>query len=470
MQEQPIGPDAAAFWDRHQKLLACIVSIAILMLSQAAFSFTSFIGDASGYWAHSSRTHFGITPSQRGYVYPMLLMPLRWISDASPDPMRMLRVSQAVIYGILLPLLVPAVFQAAFGGRVSLLRRLVPVVLLAVLFPGLLVYPLSDAPALLMMLGAVLCCIHAIDATTFARASVMSACAGVLTGAAYNTRPIYLFCLLGVGLFLALGDRRKRTVRSRFVAVASFAVGVLLVALPQAVINKRTYGMASPTVITGGNNNLFANQLVWGITMQRYETSLGPVATAIYLDPAGMKLLEKIDYTQLASIPRYLRFTLQNPVEFAGLYFRHVVNGLDARDGQIYTAIPSPQRNGVALLNFCVLAFSLLVARTIPRQSADSTLRIPGWTRRSTILLGILLLPVAAIVPGAVETRFFLPLHLIAYCVISAYFSRRIFVDAYRHCALATVVVLLVVAGGFFAISSTTMSQLQYSWPANYRP
>ena len=56
-------PDAAAFWDRHQKLLACIVSIAILMLSQAAFSFTSFIGDASGYWAHSSRTHFDIIAS-----------------------------------------------------------------------------------------------------------------------------------------------------------------------------------------------------------------------------------------------------------------------------------------------------------------------------------------------------------------------------------------------------------------------
>ena len=80
-----------------------------------------------------------------------------------------------------------------------------------------------------------------------------------------------------------------------------------------------------------------------------------------------------------------------------------------------------------------------------------------------------MLLPVAAIVPGAIETRFFLPLHLLAYCVIAFCFD----VDALRQMARRYAVPLGVIAvasaGTFFAITTSTMASISYQWPALYR-
>ena len=82
--------------------------------------------------------------------------------------------------------------------------------------------------------------------------------------------------------------------------------------------------------------------------------------------------------------------------------------------------------------------------------------------------LALLLLPVVAIVPGAIETRFFLPLHLLAYCVIAFHFDAA----ALRSCVKqhATVIVLILGVSGalFFAVSLSTMAQIRYAWPAQY--
>ena len=61
-----------------------------------------------------------------------------------------------------------------------------------------------------------------------------------------------------------------------------------------------------------------------------------------------------------------------------------------------------------------------------------------GW-------LAVIVLPVFAILPGAIETRFFLPLHVMAYCAIAFGVSKQ--------CARATSAKVLIPLGILFVVA-----------------
>lgn len=464
--------------DKHQVPIACALASLLLLALHYSYGFIAFHYDSDHYWSLATFDRLSAVRSIRGYVFPALLSPLHYLTSISDNPLLTYRAGMSVIYAVLLTTLLPAAFRQAFGGRLSLLRRLVPVVLLASLFPGMLLYPLSDLPAVLLALAALMCALRGLEATASRKKFIgMLIAAGALMGAAYNTRTIYLFAGIPLGLLAVVTVRGAwaKAPFSRWLGVAAFAAGVLLISLPQAAINKLTRGINSLAVQSDiDNRSLFATQLVRGMTVQRYETTLymeAPGSGAFYLDPAGAKLFrDTMDGGDLFSLPYYLKVVARHPLDFLALYSRHVINGLDVRDGLVYTHKPSPLRNRTALFNFLVLALAVWVAvsvraRTV--QSRDGGSRaVPGsWP----ISLALVVLPVAAIVPAGVETRFFLPVHILAYCVIAFHFDaqqlRRNFMLHWRI-LLAS---LLLAGGVFFAVTLNTMANHRYDWPDIYR-
>ena len=462
-----------ALIDRHQVPLACIASTALLLALHYHYNITYLPNDAAEYWRFSKPGVLGNLPTHRGYVWALLLLPLHFVYDAASHLLTTFRLGLSLAYGVLLPTLLPAVFVQAFGGKVSFLRRLLPVCLLAQLFPGLLLYPLSDLPALLMALAALLCVLRALQPSTPRTAALtLIVMSGVLMGAAYNTRTIYLFALVGLSVMLALRSGLAKCSFQRWLGLTAFATGLLAVSLPQLTINQRTHGVTSLAVISHlTDKQLFAKQLLWGITLQRYETALPQPAAggaaAFYIDPAGERLFRKLaGEGHRLSIGGYLKMVARHPMDFAALYARHAINGLDVRDGMVYTLKPSPLRNRTALYNFSVLALAAWVAWTLRRQAATGVRTAPfGWR----LSLVVLMLPVVAILPGAIETRFFLPLHLLAYCVIAFHFDAAALRQSFRREGKALVVVTAIAAGLFFAVTLSTMAQLQSTWPIYFR-
>ncbi|MFC5500520.1 hypothetical protein ACFPOE_23460 [Caenimonas terrae] len=467
----------AEFIDRHQATLACVIATLFLLALHYDYNFTRFHYDSDHYWALATFENLRTERSIRGYFFPALLTPLHYLTTVTGYPLLTYRAGMSLTYGVLLTTLLPAAFRQAFGGRLSVLRRLVPVVLLAILFPGMLLYPLSDLPAVLLAFTALMCALRGLAATGSRKRFIgMLFAAGILMGAAYNTRTIYLFGGVPLGLLTVLTIRGAwaKAPFPRWVGLAAFAAGVLLVSLPQAAINKYTHGVNSLAVQSDiDNKSLFATQLVRGMTLQRYETTLYADALsshAYYFDPAGAKLFrDTMDGGDLFSLRYYLKVVVLHPLDFLALYSRHVINGLDVRDGLVYTHKPSPLRNRTALFNFLVLALAAWVAvsvraRTV--QPGDSGWRaVPAsWP----ISLALVVLPVLAIVPGGIETRFFLPLHMLAYCVIAFHFDaqqlRRDFALHWRI-LLAS---LLLAAGTFFAVTLSTMATHRYDWPEPY--
>lgn len=463
--------------DRYQAPLACAIATLFLMAVHRAFGFTANHHDAEYYWSFASLWKILTAPSFRGYVFPALLSPLKALTSVLPDPVQMYRFGMSLVYGVLLTTLVPAAFQKAFGGKVSLVRRLVPLGLVALLFPGVLLYTLSDLPAALLALAALLCALKGLESRASRRRFIgMLVAAGALIAAAYNTRTIYLFSgvPLGILALLSVRGRWMQVPYPRWLGLAAFAVGALAVSLPQLAVNKRTHGVNSMAVQALVNqHSLFANQMVWGITLQRYETTIArdaPWPQVFYIDPAGVDLFEEVSTKgNLFSLSYYFKVVAQHPLEFLALYTRHFINGLDVRDGIVYTMKSSPLRNRTAVLNFLVLALAALVTASIRLGQARPGDGFQPVPRAWPFSLLVLLLPVAAIIPGAIETRFFLPLHLLAYCVIAMHFDlRRMRLMLQRHWT-GMLVGLVVAASIFFAVSLNTMAHLQYSWPGIYQ-
>jgi hypothetical protein len=419
--------------ERPQAVWAFAATALMFFVLHQLKAVTVYPADSGGYWGLAGRVAILDFPKYwRGYFYPMLLSPARVVGYVlnSPYPYRLYA---SAAYAFLLAVVVPDLYVRVFGGRMSFTRRLVAPALLALLAPGVMVYPLSDLPAVLLLICSLYLILLSSDSPSRATSYRLMLAAGVLAGAAYNTRTIYLFSLIMVVLVTALWWTRARSPRHRTILIATLLLGIGIVSLPQAFINLNTHGSFTPAVITTqvDPKSLFAAQLTAGIRVQRYETSLDPLGPVLYLDPAGQRLLASAGLDNVVLSPRdYLAFAARYPIDLAGILARHAINGLDLRDGNVYLVDPANPRWLQSTLNYLVLflaGWTLFIRARSTRgarglsfgDAADDPLRGRAPRGDWFVWLAVLLMPVAAILPGQIETRFFLPLHLLAYYTIA---------------------------------------------------
>jgi len=450
----PISSVAAS--DRSRPVAFALVFLVLIALHQAA-GIEAYIFDSYIYWTYSAPSVLlSFTPSIRGYLYLTLLMPLNALCDGllggNKEPFR---IVVSLIYAWALTGPASDFFARVFASKPpSTARRTVFALLPVALFPGLFLYPLSDLPAVLMMTAASFLAWRIRGRFWW----LFAVLAGVAMGAAYNTRTVYLFGCLGLLLVCpAILMRDQPSVR-RWLAPILLLLGALLISIPQMVWNQHVHGRASPFVIADvRGKSLMPSQLYWGITVQRYETSIrqGEIPSRFYLDPAGLAFRDKMggDLGE-PSIAAYIRLVVRDPLVFAGIYARHFVNGVDVRDGTVYTKAISSRRNSASLLCFTLLFFAGLVAASRG-----------GIRWREVASLAPLLVPVLAVVPGAVETRFFLPIYLIAFSIIAFEFNRSALVNYAKRNAAALSLLYFLMGSIFMAITNASLAILQYGLP-----
>src|SRR5262249_864937 len=145
------------------------------------------------------------------------------------------------------------------------------------------------------------------DAASVVSRGLLLVLGGMLAYGAYNTRTIFLFPMILSAFALPTAVYRKHNARIRVVAIALFLIGMAISSAPQGFINLKNRGVFWPGVI---NENLFAKQLFWGITVQRYETSIersSPSPRLFYIDRAGKQLFQENNVGERPlNIPTYL--------------------------------------------------------------------------------------------------------------------------------------------------------------------
>ncbi|AHG43670.1 hypothetical protein N018_21045 [Pseudomonas syringae CC1557] len=456
---------------RRQEIAAFMTTTLIFMILHKIMNVAAFPWDSGHYWNLSRAAYLLNFPNTiRGYFYPALLAPVRYLSDAfiilGYIPFR---ITSSLVYAYFFTILLPVFYLKVFGGQISFLRRMIIPILVAILFPGVIVYTLSDLPALALMVGSSFCMLCSVGTTPRFKRFALLALSGVLAYGAYNTRTIYLFpaALLALGTVFII--YYKHPVLNKISAILVFLSGAAIAAIPQACINLKHHDILSPLVITSTTQSLFVSQLLWGITLQRYETSVDPASpgpAVFYMDSAGERFF---DDNKIGNKPfelsTYFTLLLENPLDFLGIYGRHFINGLDLRDGEVYTIGQSRDRNTLALFNFLTIFSGLLIISisvSAQRAKIGKKLKTAFWAL-------ICLLPAIAIVPSAVETRFFLALHLAIYCAIAFTSDLGSIRNSLRQHWLLIGAALGVSAILFFSVTTTTMTDPKYFYSDLYR-
>lgn len=349
---------------RHDQLSSFFIMFLLSFILHRMIDISFYPFDSSIYWGLSAPSVIVDFPEVvRGYFYPLLLAPVHALSDALGGNGRVaFQLFSSIAYSYLLTGPIANFFLKTFGGVLSFMRRIVFVLLAIMLYPGLFLFPLSDLPALLAVIISVAFASRAKSRYWW----IWLFLSGVAVSAAYNIRTIYLFSVISLLLLVGFVFTHGKPLRGRFFGALIFLLGVLIVAVPQMLINKRIHGTATPLVLAVVKGKpLMAQQLYWGVVVQRYETYLGkdaPAPSLYYRDPAGIALRNKSE--QLFSEPTifgYISLVLSHPFQFIGVYGRHLINGLDVRDGIVYSEKLSLDKSIVSFLCFCLLFFCLLI-------------------------------------------------------------------------------------------------------------
>lgn len=443
----------------------------MFMLLHKVMGVAAFPFDSGLYW-HLSNTFvlFDFPNTNRGYFYPALLAPARYLSDGYVAlgyfPFRLL---SSVTYAYFFAILIPNFYLKIFGGRLSLLRRLITPLLITILLPGLITYPLSDLPALALMVGASASVLSSASTTLTLKRYALLVLAGLLAYGAYNTRTIYLFPAGLLTLAISLFIYNKDSFGAKTLTTLAFLFGAAVASIPQIAINAKNFDSLSPLVQTGVHRSLFVNQLLWGITLQRYETSIDktvPGPAVFYMDKAGEQLFKdnKIG-SEPFELSSYIKLVVQNPMAFIGIYGRHIFNGLDLRDGEVYTIGQPGDRDGLALFNFFIIfsGFLIIIVNIAEKH------RTLGKTLKTGFWAFLFLLPVIAIIPGAIETRFFLSLQMAIYCSLAFSCDPSALRKLLSKHWLLIGVALIVSATFFVSVSTSTMANQEYNFSDLYR-
>lgn len=422
-----------------------------------------FYYDSASYWSlgstFTSHGHFSLTNFDsplRGYILPLayrgleeFAVGLGWTDSST------VKLFNVILFSLIGAVLIPQLAEIAWPERRwSVPRRLSAVALLLIFWSGYLNFPLSDLPAFTMALLAVVAASRPYSAW---RMLLL----GVATAVTVDMRPSYVllipivFALAAWGLF-ERRDRGRNPARSALylgLAIASFAV----VSLPQSLSAHRHFGTYS--FVPGSADGLEYLQLTEGIRIQLYGTYIGPAygPQMNYVDEAGNALLREQPNRQIRSMSQYFGMIVDHPLTFAGIFARHIVNGLDVRYSTPFTERLRTdwwlRIGGFAL----IFAGLLRVLWPKGRRSLGPTF----WRYPAAILACCLVVP-----PTAVETRYMLPVFILSYMlVLTPGWPTPIAADepAPRRYRVVTAILLayLIFMGAVWHVTSGTSHELR---------
>ncbi|MET0343478.1 MAG: hypothetical protein ABW252_20875 [Polyangiales bacterium] len=375
--------------------------------------------DAGQYWSLGAMfdavggaefSLYNFPANHRGYVFPLICYAIQRVGAVVLGAKAILAVFNAACMALLHVVLAPALWKQMTGVAPRSSRVWLAAVIGCVVWRGYVVYPLSDLPALTMFVAS-LVCLHRqrVASRTHARVS-WAAAVGGLSGLVVLVRPAYLLAACAV-VILAAVVGRGIAMKARLSCTAGVLVALLVAVGPQMALNHHHAGSWSPlprSEAVFGGGGLYLKQLNWGLTLQRYESDVTPGRRRNdirFIDPVGTRLLAESGVGELTSFTEYARFALRHPLDVLAIYLRHAFNGCDLWYATPYVANPRRLHGGTMLLNLLVWTLACLHGRC--------RLSWPG-VRRSLPHSLLLLMPVAMVIPVAVETRFFWPAHLLA--------------------------------------------------------
>lgn len=381
------------------QIIACVSCYIICMIVYCFWGTKELMYDSLQYWQlgenfwSSGKFHFvDLYNAWRGYVFPLWLGICNYIGG-----IQAFQFMNAAVVSILFAIIVPKVVLNNEDYNIhTIISSIICIIIFCLFFYGLIVYPLSDIPAI----GVCMSCVvlkNKIEGESESGKVIGAFLLGAGIYIAYNIRTIYVF--FGIYMFGAIFYivyKQKTILKQKVEVILSMIMGIILAGMPQVYLNYRLLDRYSFKVPT---DNLMVKQLFWGIKYQRYDTFLDEaqrIPQMNFYDPVGVKILQTEGMEAFSSWNDFFHLIFKYPLEMCGIYIRHFINILLPVWGNQY--VKDINNNKVFLT---VLAFSLLYLWTL--------ISIKKFWKNKKVFKNFIpvIVPSIFILPGAVEVRFF---------------------------------------------------------------
>ena len=410
----------------NKKIYSFFIGALLILLYLIVVNMRNFVGDAGDYWISAEQYGFenfqliNYNSSIRGYLFPLILYFVQRLAQIAG-------IEGVVVYWIIVSLFFSFTFQVAFPDIVtrcmgntfsySLWGKLIFLIIIIYMFKGMFIYPLTDLWALSILICAIWCMLKA-ENKEMCVGGVMAAIAGSLFAATYFFRPVYLVSLVIAGIIVIID-----MVRAKKMIYVSFFAGVILVAVPQMLINHHNFDTWSPVVQTQlfyeDDKSLFLKQLEWGITVQKYETNLDtenyPEVAMRYPENIGVKLLEEEEMEGFDSYWEYICFCFRHIADVCTIYLKHLFNGIDIVYNDIYIYKVYKNRFFIQWLNYTMIFAGINALFQNHKQ----------WDRKQIGWILCWIAPIILVIPTAVETRFFVGVLTLLYFLAIQLFTQE---------------------------------------------
>lgn len=362
----------------------------------------------------------------RGYIIPFISLIIKAIGQ-------LLGVKAEVVFLVFSATNFTLISCILFPKSVEIFKRKVNnssiilfSVILAIYWGGYFRYPLSDISSLVFIWVFLYIHLYIIKIVGEVKQLTIWHFGLILVGMAcfglgMNARPSYQVLIpIVIVIYVYIGIKLKKH-KLDIIRIISVAVlGVIIALGPQYYNNVNNYDIASPLVQTQlnyGGESLILKQINWGLIYQKYETYVGPgyVPRVAYEDLNGVELLKKTDNGTISSISEWIKMFLEYPLDFIGVYARHLFNAIDLKYNTPYIKDMNQTSGLFNIFNYTIWFVSIYIC----------VYNVKKWWKQNpflSFLVGmVMVLSTLIAIVGAVENRFLLPTFIFVYSIFCCF-------------------------------------------------
>lgn len=414
------------------------ISFIIFMIYCIIKNNTTFYYDSGYYWSLSSNfysnSEFSLTKfypeSIRGYFLPLVLFVFQQMALII---FKNAFVGLWLLNSISFSLMITILFEIFLKKKLISIKRTITSsimysLLIIVFYGWALIYPMSDIIAIISFVLAIFFSVKKFN-NNIAN-SIKHIFVGYFLYASYNTRPAYLISII-IFIFIWVIFNIKGKFKFLLNILLIF-LGVLILALPQMIINSIHLHTYSPLVIFSyaGSKNLNLAQLYWGIGANSYQTSIAPLhnypAAGVFSTNKTGEIIRNIENITVDNISylTIIKLIFKYPFEMIGIYFSHLTNILFILDIGCYVKDMGRKLSLIFLVNSIIIYLTGFFISTLKKQKdlqkeikADFLYKLKNIDKKY-IYFSCPVISALLILPGAVESRFFIYVHIIMYFIV----------------------------------------------------
>lgn len=464
---------------KHRKCFGWIMSSLLFLSIFLIYHQRKVYFDCSAYWKMSgafiTETGFCINPERagdmfriRGYVFPFILFLMKGFGKLGWEGFW---ITASIMYGFFFSFVCGNFFENLLHKEISAIQRIIPSVCVILFWRGLVLYPLTDLMAIGLEITA-LYLLHELKRSYSLEGKMsdriililLSIVAGALLYAAYNTRPIYQYCiyLVIVLVFVEKKEKIRENIVKNIIIIVGIIVGISLVAVPQVKINQKNLNISSWKVPLQ-LNTMYGDTgvlLYQGLELARYETNVmeDVESPSMYsYDSTATAILHQMPAER--TVGNYMKIWIKYPLECIGIYWGHLINALDVRYSDIYISDVSETNY------FCTIASLalLFIVMLLTKQRIDDRSICYTKIRDKGIWLFVWLVPSMLALLNDIEPRYVIGIWIMVYSIIAfAGDYQRLIKDLKKHPIVSAGLFLILVAM-CFQVWDTTYANMTYA-------